>query len=61
MRQAIRKFDAILKGVQLLEQGLTCYKIEFEHVSVSIPKQALGAPGELLLHNSGNDLLSPKH
>ena len=46
MRPAIRKFDAILKGLQLLEQGLTSYKIEFEQVSVSIPKQALGAPGE---------------
>ena len=45
MRQAIRKFGAILKGVQLLEQGFS-YKIEFEQVSVSIPKQGLGAPGE---------------
>ena len=59
MRQAILKFDAILKGVQLLEQGLTSCNIEFEQVSVSIPKQALGAPGECLLHNSGTDLLSP--
>ena len=48
MRQAFRKFDAILIGVQLLEQVLTSCKIEIEQVSVSIPNQALlcaGAPG----------------